>query len=203
MSANVPPPQQPAPGQNPYAQQPPAGPYAPQAPQAPAPSPYGAPQQPGAFDPAAYPPPAPFAQPAPLAQRPGNPALGVLAAVGAALVAALLYGLIIKGTKHEIGYAAVAVGAVVGLALGKIGGRNPALPIIGVPIALLGVYLGQLFGIALLVDSTYHIGVVNIFTHHFHDLQQTWKEAMNGMDFVFFGIAGLEGFVITRRVARG
>jgi hypothetical protein len=193
MSADYPPPQQPAPGQNPYAQQ---------APQAPAPSPYGAPPQPGAFNPAAYPPPAPFAQAAPIAQRPGNPALGVLAAVAAALVAALLYGLIIKGTKHEIGYAAVAVGAVVGLALGKIGGRNPALPIIGVPIALLGVYLGQLFGIALIVASLNDLSVTTVLTDHFSVVQQAWRHGLGGMDFFFFGIAGLEGFVITRRVAR-
>ncbi|SHK62377.1 hypothetical protein [Actinacidiphila paucisporea] len=207
MSANYPPPQQP-PGQNPYAQQPPQGPPAP--PQQPyAPSPYAAPPQggaapggfnapaPGGFNAAAYAPPAPIgAAPA------GNPGLGVAAGIAAALIAAVIYGLLIKGTKHEIGYAALAVGAVVGFALAKVGGRNPALPFIGVPLALLGVYLGQLFGIALLIsDISGAPGVVSLFTDHFSALQDTWKHAMDGKDYFFFAIAGIEGFVVTKRVA--
>ena len=72
----------------------------------------------------------------------------MLAAVAAAIVAAVLYGLLI-GTKHEIGYAALGVGALVGFALGKVGGRNPARRSLGIPLSLLGVYAGQLFGIAL------------------------------------------------------
>ncbi|WUH91415.1 hypothetical protein OG900_15750 [Streptomyces sp. NBC_00433] len=202
MSSNYPPPQQPA-GQNPYAQQPPQGPPAPQQPYAP--SPYAAPPQgggfnapaPGGFNAAAYAPPAPIgAAPA------GNPGLGVLAGVAAMLVAALVYGLLIKATKHEISYAAVAVGVLVGFALAKAGGRNPALPFIGVPLALLGVYLGQLFGIALLIsDLSGAPGVVTLFTDHFSVLQDSWKEAMNGRDYFFFAIAGLEGFIVTKRVA--
>jgi hypothetical protein len=195
MSSNYPPPQQPA-GQNPFAQTQ----YAPPQGQ----SPYGAPPAPGGFNGTGYPPPA-FGggtPTAPVAPAQDNVALGVLVGVVAAVGAALVYGLLIKGTKHEIGYAALGVGALVGVALGKVGGRNPALPVIGIPLALLGVYLGQLFGIALLVNSELHLGVVNIFTDHFHDLQQAWKDSMDAKDFLFFGIAGLEAFVIARRVAR-
>lgn len=186
MSSNYPPPQ---PGQNPYAQQ---QPYAP--------SPYVAPPQngaPGGFNAAAYAPPAPIGT-APA----GNPGLGVAAGIAAALIAAVIYGLIIKGTKHELGYAALAVGALVGFAVGKVGGRNPALPVIGIPLALLGVYLGQIFGIALLISSIDGApGVMTILTDHFGDLSHAWKEAMDAKDFLFFGIAGLEGFVVAKRVA--
>jgi hypothetical protein len=199
MSSSQYPPQQPG-GQNPYAQQPPQGtPGAPQQPYAP--SPYVTPPQggaaPGGFNAAAYAPPAPIgAAPA------GNPGLGVAAGIAAALVAAVIYGLLIKGTKHEIGYAALAVGALVGFALAKVGGRNPALPFIGVPLALLGVYLGQMFGIALLIsDLPGAPGVVTLFTDHFSVLQDTWKDAMDAKDYFFFAIAGLEGFVVTKRVA--
>jgi hypothetical protein len=201
MSSSNYPPQQPG-GQNPYAQQPPQPPQQPAAPQQPyAPSPYVNPQQggaaPGGFNAGAYAPPAPIgAAPA------GNPGLGVVAGIAAALVAAVIYGLLIKGTKHEIGYAAIAVGAIVGFALAKVGGRNPSLPFIGIPLALLGVYLGQLFGIALLIsDIPGAPGVMSLFTQHFSVLQDTWKDAMDGKDYFFFAIAGLEGFVITKRVA--
>jgi hypothetical protein len=208
MSANYPPPQQP---QQP--QQPPAGqnPYAqsPYAQQQPAPGPYAQPQQPqqqwgapqpgapGAFNGAAYPPPAP------VAPARDNVGIGILAGLAAALVAAVLYGLIIKGTKHEIGYAALAVGALVGYALGKVGGRNPVLPIIGVPLALFAVYAGQIIGITLLIgDSPGAPGFVTILTDHFGLVQDAWKEAMGGMDIFFFALAGLEGFVVAKRVAR-
>jgi len=191
MSASYPPPQQPA-GQNPYAPQQP-GPYGAQAPA----------QAPGGFNPAAYPPPPAFGGGAPVPAQPapsGNPALGIVLGVAAALAAALLYGLLIKGTKHEIGYAALGIGALVGLALGKAGGRHPALPVIGIPLALLGVYLGQMFGIALLI-SGHGVTVSDLFLHHYHFLQSLWKDSMDAKDFLFFGIAGLEAFVIARRVA--
>jgi hypothetical protein len=210
MSANQPPPHPPA-GQNPYAQQPPS-PYGPPpqgapagfgpppgAPVAGAPpqdAPFGPPPQPGA--------PGGFAYPATAqVQAPdrGNPAVGILAAVGAVIVAALLYGLLIKGTKHEIGYAALGVGALVGLTLGKIGGRNPVLPFVGIPLALAGVYLGQLYGIALIASGEGVGSVGDIFFHQFSTLQHVWKESMDAKDFLFFAFAGLEGFVITKRVA--
>ncbi|MBY8881799.1 hypothetical protein [Actinacidiphila acidipaludis] len=192
MSANYPPPQQPAPGQNPYGP-PPQAPYG-----APPQGAWGAPPQQPGFNGAAYPPPAPMA---PMAQR-DNAGLGILAGLGAVVVSALLYGLLIKGTKHEIGWAALAVGALVGLALGKVGGRNPVLPFVGIPLALLGVYLGQLFGLALIAASANDVGVVDVFTQHFSFLQHAWKESLGAKDFLFFGIAGLEGFVFTKRVAR-
>ena len=184
MSANYPP-QQPG-GQNPFAQQT-ANPYG-QPPQ----QPYGAPQP---FNGAGY--------PAPVAMAPqrDNVGLGIIVGIAATLVAALLYGLLIKGTKHEIGYAALGVGALVGLALGKVGGRNPILPILGIPLALFGVYAGQLFGIALIASSAGDMSVVDIFTQHFSLLQHAWKDSLDAKDFLFFAIAGLEGFVIAKRVA--
>jgi hypothetical protein len=203
MSANYPPPPPPQqPGGNPFAQQPPPSPYGqpPQQPYGAMQQPYGAPQQPyGApqqpFNAAAYPPPAA------LAPRRENVALGIVVGIAAALAGALLYGLLIKGTKHEIGYAALGVGALVGFALGKVGGRNPVLPVLGIPLALFAVYAGQLFGIALIASSQGDMGVIDIFTKHFGLLQHAWKDSMDAMDFFFFAIAGAEGFAIAKRVA--
>jgi hypothetical protein len=198
MSSNYPPPPQQPGGQNPYAQQPPQNPQAPQQPYAP--SPYVTPPQgaaPGGFNAAAYAPPAPIgAAPA------GNPTLGVIAGFAAALISAVIYGLLIKGTKHEIGYAALAVGALVGFALAKAGGRNPALPFLGIPLALFGVYAGQIFGLALIAASIPgYPGAMTMLTDHYSVLQDAWKDAMDAKDFLFFAIAGVEGFVVTKRVA--
>lgn len=202
MSQSYPPPAQQ--GGNPYGQQPPQGgnPYGqPEPGQQPGVPPQGGnpfgqqPQQPGGFG-GGYPPPAPL----PPARN--NVGLGILAGVVAMIVAALAYGGLIKLTEHEIGYAALGVGALVGVALGKVGGNNPLLPVIGIPLALLGVYLGQVFGIALTIaDLPGAPGVVTILTDHFDLVQQAWKDNVGGMDILFFGLAGLEGFVIAKRVA--
>lgn len=188
MSQSYPPPQPPQ-GGNPYGQQP--GGVPPQGG-----NPFGQqPQQPGGFG-GGYPPPAP------LPPATNNVGLGILVGILAMIVGALAYGGLIKVTEHEIGYAALGVGALVGAALGKVGGRNPVLPIIGIPLALLGVYLGQVFGITLLLaDSPGAPGIMTILTDHYDIVQQAWKESLGGMDILFFGIAGLEGFVIAKRVA--
>ncbi|MCZ4120578.1 hypothetical protein [Streptomyces sp. H39-S7] len=189
MSQSYPPP--PQQGGNPYGQQQPYG----------QPQPGGFPQQgqpgqqPGGFG-GGYPPPAP------LPPARSNVGLGILVGVLAMIVAALAYGGLIKLTEHEIGYAALGVGALVGVALGKVGGRNPILPFLGIPLALLGVYLGQIFGIALTIaDLPGAPDVMTILTDHFDLVQEAWKENVGGMDILFFGLAGLEGFVIAKRVA--
>ncbi|MGV4985619.1 hypothetical protein ACVB8X_28110 [Streptomyces sp. NRAIS4] len=179
MSQSAPPPQQPQPGPaggNPYAEQAPAG------------APY--PPQPGAFagQPGAFAPPA-----APAPAR-NNVVLGVVAAVVAAVAAAALYGVVIGATKHEIGYAAVGVGFVVGLAAGKAGGRNPALPVVSAILALGAVYLGQLVGEAMIGADQLHVGFNELFFQHFDVVQQAWKEEADPLTFVFFAIAAFAAF---------
>ncbi|OKJ78232.1 hypothetical protein [Streptomyces sp. CB02460] len=142
--------------------------------------------------------PAPFT-PAPPARN--NIALGVVVALVAALVAAGIYGAIIGATKHEIGYAAVGVGAIVGFAAGKLGGRNPALPVVSGAFALLGVYLGQLLGEAIIISKQLPLSVTDIFFDHFSDLNTVWKEDSDFLSFVFFAIAAVVAFSTARKTA--
>src|SRR5689334_18528873 len=145
MSSNYPPPPRPPAGQNPYGPQqyaPPApGPYG-------VPGPYGAqaPGAPGAFN--GYPPPAPAA-----AQR-DNLGMGVLVGVAATIVAIFAYAGIMRamakddGHYSEVGYVAIGVGLLIGAVMGKIGGRNPALPVIGLVLSVLGVFFGEIVGLS-------------------------------------------------------
>ncbi|MER6384356.1 hypothetical protein [Streptomyces sp. NPDC001250] len=187
MSQSAPSPQPPQSGPvggNPYAQQAPAGaPYPPQ--------PGGYAAQPGAFAP-----------PAPPAPGRNNLVLGVLAAVVAAVAAAALYGVIIGATKHEIGYAAVGVGFVIGLAAGKAGGRNPVLPIAAVVLALASVYFGQLVGEAMIGAKDTGLSFSTVFFDHFDVVQKAWKEEADPLTFLFFGIAGFAAFSGTKKAAR-
>lgn len=219
MSASYPPPQPPAPGQNPYAQQPPPppaqpapgqpagygqpGPYGPPAPG----TLYGAPQQPGAFNPAAYPPP-------PAARLRGNPALAVLAGLGAMLVAALLYGGLLRlmskndGSFYEFRLGAIAVGALVGVAIGKAGGRTVLGPIVAVLLALGAVILGELFGGALIIShyASTHDGSIStseILFHHFDALWDTWKQDFGFKRVLFLLFAGGVSFGLAKRLGEG
>ncbi|MET8802087.1 hypothetical protein [Streptomyces sp. NPDC004546] len=186
MSQSAPPPQSPQAGPvdgNPYAQQAPAGaPYPPQ--------PGGPAGQPGAFAP-----------PAPSAPARNNLALGLVAAVVAAVAATALYGVIIGATKHEIGYAAVGVGFVVGVAAGKAGGRNPVLPIAAVVLSLASVYFGQLVGEAMIGAKVSGLSFTQVFFDHFDIVQKAWKEDSDPLTFLFFAIAGFAAFSGTKKAA--
>ncbi|MEU0003145.1 hypothetical protein ABZ079_02245 [Streptomyces sp. NPDC006314] len=183
MSQSAPPPQPPQSGPadgNPYAQQ------------APAPAP-GAPYPPqqGAF----------AAPPAPSAPARNNVVLGLVAALAAAVVVGALYGVIIGATKHEIGWAAVGVGFVVGLAAGKAGGRNPVLPIAGAVLALGSVYLGQLVGEAMIIANHFDASFNEVFFEHLDAVQKIWKEDADPLTFVFFAIAAFAAFSGAKKAA--
>lgn len=194
MSTPVPPPNQPYDGQpqpgNPYAAQPgqPVQPGAPTGNPFAGQQPVGAPFGGGA----------PFA---PVAPARNNVGLGILVAFIAALVAAGIYGAIIGATKHEIGYAAVGVGAIVGFAAGKLGGRNPALPVISGALALVGVYFGQLLGEAIIISKQLPLSVTEIFFDHFSDLNTVWKEDSDALSFVFFAVAAVVAFSTARKTS--
>ncbi|MEU7422597.1 hypothetical protein [Streptomyces sp. NPDC040750] len=183
MSQSAPPPQAPQSGPvdgNPYAQQAPAA-----APGVPHPA------QPGAFAPPVPPPPVR-----------NNLVLGLLAAVAAAVVVGALYGLVIGATKHEIGWAAVGVGFVIGLVAGKAGGRNPALAVVGAVLALGSVYLGQLVGEAMIIADHFHLGFNEVFFQHLGTVQDVWKEDADPVTFVFFVIAAFAAFSGAKKAAQ-
>jgi hypothetical protein len=208
MSANYPPPSS---GQNPYAQQPQQPPPGEQ-PQSPdAASPYaggtpGAPA-PGGFSGSAYAPPAPVG-----GVPQGNPGLGVALGIVAMIVGVFVFAGImraISGTDGHIKYVpyvALLVGAAVGAAVGKFGGRNPSLPIVAAGLAVLGVFLGEFVGICMVAShiANAHGGDISWFsllTDHTGDVWTQYKHDFDFMTFLFLVLPGVEGFLITKRVA--
>ncbi|WP_405618027.1 hypothetical protein [Streptomyces sp. NBC_00076] len=193
MAQSAPPP--PADG-NPYAQQPTDGnPYAQQPGTAPQPQPTDG--NPFAQQPGAMPPPL-----APLAPaRSGNVPLGLVAAVVAALVTAGIYGAIIGATEREIGYAAVGVGFLIGLAAGKLGGSNPALPVVSALLSLGAVYVGQLIGVAMIMADVANLSFSTMITEHFDVVTSGWKESADPMTFLFFAIGAFAAFSGAKKAA--
>jgi hypothetical protein len=157
-------------------------------------------QQPGAVPP----PPAPGvpygAVPAPAPVR-NNLGLGLVAAFVAAVVASGVYGAIIGLTKHEIGWAAVGVGFLVGLAAGRLGGRNPVLPVASAVLSLGSVYIGQLVGEAVIAAKETPLSFSELFFQHFDILQEAWKADADPLTFLFFAIAAYVAFTGAKKAA--
>ncbi|MFI7402708.1 hypothetical protein ACIBW9_19965 [Streptomyces sp. NPDC049541] len=155
-------------------------------------------QQPGTVPPPAAP-DVPYA-PAPAPVK-NNIGLGLAAAFVAALVVAGVYGAIIGMTKHEIGWAAVGVGFLIGLAAGRVGGRNPVLPVASAVLSLGAVYLGQLVGEAMLIADQVKVGFSEVFFQHLSVVQEAWKADADPLTFVFFAIAAYVAFTGAKKAA--
>ncbi|SDK73994.1 hypothetical protein [Streptomyces indicus] len=170
------------------------------------------PQQPAGQNPFGQ--PAPF-QPTPPPARTGNIGVAIAVAVVAAIAAAAAYGGLMRafadddGSYTEIGYIAVGVGALIGFAAGKLGGRNPLLPIVSAVLALAAVYAGQIFGMSLIASHvveqlgggasswTDFLGSDNILkTSAF----EGWKEDADAMTYLFIAIGGITGFTSAKKI---
>ncbi|MEV6689362.1 hypothetical protein AB0N28_29160 [Streptomyces sp. NPDC051130] len=139
---------------------------------------------------------------APAPARSGNVGLGILAAVVAALVAAGAYGGIMHAIERQVGYAAVGVGLLVGLAAGKLGGRNPVLPVASAVLSLGAVYAGQLFFTALVVADVNHVGLADVLDKvGIGGLNDLWKESSDVLDYVFLAIGGFVSFGAAKKAA--
>lgn len=120
--------------------------------------------------------------------------LGVAAAFAAALVAAGAYGAIAGAMEREIGWAAVGVGFVTGLAAGKAGGRNPILPVVSGVLALGAVYLGQLLAISILFAEQTGVPFTDFLLTDLGTVTAVWNESVDLMTFLFFALSAFAAF---------
>lgn len=196
-------PQQPYGGQpvdgNPYA----AGPGA-AAPATPTGNPYG--DQPPAptGNPYGDQPPRPPATPSETRRagpplRPGSPAspvrnglaLGVLVALGAAIVASILYGVLLGSIEREFGYAAIGVGFLVGFAAAKLGGANPVTIAAAAVFSVGAIYFGQLIGYAMVMSDAAQVSFSEVFLDHFDTVTRVWKEDADFMRYLFIALGAI------------
>ncbi|MEV0411959.1 hypothetical protein AB0I68_14450 [Streptomyces sp. NPDC050448] len=132
--------------------------------------------------------------------RAGSIGLGIAAAVVAALAAAAAYGGIMNAIDRQVGYAAVGVGILVGFAAGKLGGKNPVLPVAGAVLSLAAVYLGQLFYIALALADYGNVGLGEVLSKAgVGGLNDIWQEGVDAMDYVFLGIGAFVAFATAKK----
>ncbi|MGW1994754.1 hypothetical protein [Embleya sp. NPDC001921] len=154
------------------------------------------PGPPGPFGPGPYGGPPPQQPP----RRQGNAGLAVVAGVVAMLVAAGVYGLILKALDTQSTWFGVGVAALIALAMGRIGGANPVLPVVATLLALVGVALGQLTAVALFAADTLGMPVLDVVTDFGSELFRGWREALGFRDYLAFIVAGFAAFGITKTV---
>ncbi|MDB1087379.1 hypothetical protein PJ985_07355 [Streptomyces sp. ACA25] len=191
-----PPPSQGGPGPHPPGPMMPPPPYG-----AAPPGPYGQPQSPGGF-----PPPAPGSGP------PQNVFLAIGVALLCAVLAAFLYGVLLHAlfdeSKEEfrvVGYAGALVGVLVGLGPAFFAKRNWAVYILGAVLSLAAVWLGELYGMAMVYSDHYTAGVLTtheIFFQDFAELVDIWREISGPENYVWLFLAPAVALGFCRSVAR-
>jgi hypothetical protein len=150
----------------------------------------------------------------PVARHRDNLGRGLAVGVLVAIVAALAYGGFLRALAHddgrttELGYGPLAAGALVGLAVGKVGGRNSRLPVAAALLAAFAVISGQLFGTALVESHMAarlggSLPVADIFLHHFGALCKEWKHDFDVPRFITLSFATLAAFGLAKHLGDG
>ncbi|WP_405004888.1 hypothetical protein OHV13_11890 [Kitasatospora purpeofusca] len=198
-----------APGADGQSNRPPTARHFSVAPEPETPEGYVAPGMPGApvagYRPAdpAEPTPAAVATPDPTTpgrrRRRGRGRTGpaVAIAVLAMLAGAAALGCAPIRAEATVGWLAIAPAAAVAWPLGRLGGPGRLLPLLGAVLASGALFLGQLLGQARRLHHLAGTGYGELL----RDALPLWRADRRTLDLVFYGIAVVGGFLLTRRAA--
>lgn len=148
---------------------------------------------------------APFAPPPVVRDR---NTLGLVLGVLVAVVVALAYGGFLRGLAHddgrttELGFGPLAAGVSVGIAVGKVGGRNRMLPVAATLLTAFAVIFGQLFGTALIeshLATGGSLSVTDIFFRRFGALCTVWTHDLDAKRITTLWIAMAAAFGLAKR----
>ena len=125
--------------------------------------------------------------------------MGLLAGVLAAAVGAALWAGVTVLTGYQIGWMAIGVGALVGVALRTAGkGTTTMFGILGAALALGGCLVGNFLTGAVVLSRHGDISLAVFFTRLTPDLAVRLMTAMfSPMDLLFYGLAIWQGYKIS------
>lgn len=120
----------------------------------------------------------------------------VFSGVLAGLIGAAIWAAITVTTEYQIGYMAIAVGALVGISMRYTGkGLGQHFGIAGAVIALMSCLLGNVFSILGFVANQESISFFNVLMmFNYEQLIPIMKESFSPIDLLFYGIAAYEGY---------
>ncbi|MER6178812.1 hypothetical protein [Streptosporangium sp. NPDC001681] len=124
---------------------------------------------------------------------------GIFTGLGATVVGAAAYGALIGFSGYEIGFAAIGVGLLVGLAMMAVRPTSPVLPPLAALFSLIGAALGQVAGYVIIwvraSGDDYGSALTQVLNTFPEDLRRDPKSLL------FWAIAAYAGFgFVSRRV---
>lgn len=130
-----------------------------------------------------------------------NLAGGLIAGAGGALVGAAAWALVTVTTNMQIGWMAVGVGFLVGIAIRTWGkGVDKVFGYAGAGLALLGCLAGNLMTVCIMVARQEEMPVMEVFSTLSPALVvDLMVQTFSPMDVLFYGIAVYEGYQLSFR----
>ena len=123
------------------------------------------------------------------------------AGLGAAFIGAIAWALITVTTKHQIGWMALGVGLLVGLAV-SFGNGGKQFQVLGALLALFGCVLGNFLSLVAFAAAENHVPLLTAFANvdGAKVIAIMWDEFLS-TDILFYALAIYEGyrFSIARR----
>lgn len=121
-----------------------------------------------------------------------------LSGLAAALVGALIWAVVTVLTKYQIGWMAIGIGVLVGLAVRRTGrGISGIFGWLGAVFALLGCAMGNLLSVVGFISINESIPYFEVLKSVFTQsgaVIAVMKATFNPMDLLFYGIAMYEGY---------
>ncbi len=125
-----------------------------------------------------------------------NLALGIVAGIAGAAIGAIIWALITFWTSFQIGYMAIGVGFLVGIAVRFAGkGVTPKFGVVGALLALVGCLAGNVLASCIWAAKEFAVSVFQIFP--LLDLQligEILKETFSPLDLLFYALAIYAGY---------
>jgi len=122
----------------------------------------------------------------------------VLFGVLACIVGAAAWALISISTGYQIGYMAIGIGFLVGIAMRQGKGIRPVFGIIGAALALVSCVIGDFFSIMGMVAREYEVSFMDVLLDaNYGEVMSVVVENMASMTIVFYGIAVYEGYKLS------
>jgi len=131
-----------------------------------------------------------------------SPLPSIAVGVVAAVVGAVLWAVLVDVTNYKVGYAAVGLGLLVGLAMARTAPAWRPLPAVAALVAVGGCLLGDLVVDATALGQVTGAGTLSALTDMASDPglgRDVFSAGFEAMDVVFWVIAAVAAFRLTNR----
>lgn len=128
---------------------------------------------------------------------------GLLFASIACVVGAVAWSLISISTGYQIGYMAIGVGFLVGIAMRQGKGIRPIFGILGALLALISCLLGDFFSLIGVIAQEYDMSFFEVLSStDYNEMMPYMLEDILSMSLLFYGIAVYEGYKLSFRAEK-